>query len=235
MISEGLSEAQLESLRQLRGSVLASSIERFCVRLANSGFADSTLRPITEQGSAVIGYAATVHVRTCAPPMEGRSYYKNTEWWNHILSVPSPRIVVVQDLDDPPGRGAFVGEVHAHILMALGCVGLVTNGTVRDADHIQATGFQMFARGVSLSHAYAHVFDFGGAVSVAGLEVHPGDLIHGDEQGVQTIPLSIAARVPQVAEVVQRRRQELIDLCHSKRFSLEKLRHAIQQIEDSAK
>jgi regulator of RNase E activity RraA len=164
--------------------------------------------------------------------MEGHNYYKDTSWWNHVLSVPEPRIVVVQDLDDPAGRGAFVGDVHAHILLALGCVGLVTNGTVRDTNLIEATGFQMFASGLTVSHAYAHVVDFGGKVSVGGLEVRPGDLIHGDRHGVQTIPLEIAARVPQVAQAIMKRRQELIDLCRSTDFSIERLRAAIQETED---
>jgi regulator of RNase E activity RraA len=167
--------------------------------------------------------------------MEGRGYYRSTAWWNHVLSTPEPRILVVEDMDDPAGRGAFAGEVHAHILLALGCVGLVTNGTVRDTDLIEPTGLQMFASGRAVSHAYAHVFDFGGKVSVGGLEVQPGDLIHGDRHGVQTVPLEIAAAIPQMAEKIMKRRKELIDVCHSPGFSVEELRKAIQKAEDLSK
>src|ERR1700686_1916206 len=134
MKTDGRSPAEMESLRRLSSSVLASSIERFGVRLPNTGFADSTIRSFFEDHPPAMGYAATVRIRTTEPPMEGRNYYKNTTWWSHVLSTPEPRILVVEDLDHPAGRGAFVGEVHAHILMALGCAGLVTNGTVRDAD-----------------------------------------------------------------------------------------------------
>lgn len=232
---EGLTLAEMEPLRRLSSSILASSIERFGVRLPNTGFADSTIRSIFEDRPSVLGYAATVRIRTSDPPMEGRDYYRRTEWWNHILSIPEPRIVVVEDLDDPPGRGAFVGEVHAHILLALGCVGLVTNGTIRDSDLIEPTGFQMFASGLAVSHAYAHVFDFGGQVSVCGLKVRPGDLIHGDRDGVQTVPLEIAAKVPQAAQAIMKRRQQLISLCHSANFSIAKLRTAIQETKDFAK
>jgi 4-hydroxy-4-methyl-2-oxoglutarate aldolase len=235
MKTHNLSPAEMEPLRRLSTCIVASSIERFGVRLPNTGFADSSIRSIFEDRPPVLGYAATARIRTSEPPMEGHSYYEHTEWWNHILSIPAPRIVVIEDRDNPPGLGALVGEVQTQILLALGCVGLVTNGTVRDLDLIEATGFEVFANTVAVSHAYAHVFDFGGKISVGGLEVLPGDLIHGDRHGVQTIPLEIAAAVPQMAQNVMKRRQQLIGLCQSADFSIEKLRTAIQETEDFAK
>lgn len=230
-----LSPAQIDSLRQLSGSILASTIERFGVRLANTGFADSTVRPMFEDRRTMLGYAATVRIRTSEPPMEGRTYYKNTDWWNHILSIPEPRVVVIEDLDKPIGRGAFIGEVHARMLLAMGCAGIVTNGTVRDPEMIEPTGFHIFASGLSLSHVYAHVFDFGGKVSIAGMEVAPGDLIHGDSHGVQTVPLEIVDKIPEMAKAVSRRRQQLIDLCRAPDFSIQKLHRAVQETEDFIK
>jgi 4-hydroxy-4-methyl-2-oxoglutarate aldolase len=161
--------------------------------------------------------------------MEGHSYYFHTDWWEEILKTRPPRIVVIQDLDNPPGLGAFVGEVHAHILQALGGVALVTNGAVRDLNLVRAAGFQLFARNVSVSHAYAHVFDFGGTVEIGGLKISPGDLIQADLHGVQTIPLEIAAQVPDAAAEILKRRQQFIGLCRSESFSLESLRGAMQQ------
>jgi 4-hydroxy-4-methyl-2-oxoglutarate aldolase len=143
--------------------------------------------------------------------------------------------VAIEDLDNPPGTGAFVGEVQTHILLALGCVGLVTNGTVRDCDLVKLTRFQMFASGQSVSHAYAHVFDFGGAVSIGGLEIRPGDLVHGDRHGVQTIPLEIADKIPDVAQDILKRRQRVVGLCRSTEFSLETIRKAIHEAEDFSK
>jgi regulator of RNase E activity RraA len=209
---------------------VASAIETFGVRLANAGFASSSLQCIFEDLPATVGYAATARVRSAVPPMEGHDfYYDRTDWWNHILATPEPRVVVMEDVDRPPGRGAFVGEVNANILMALGCAGLVTNGAVRDLNEVQQTGFQMFAGNVAVSHAYAHVFDFGGAVEVAGLQIRPGDLIQGDRHGVQIIPLEIAGKIPAVAHQIMRRRQHLIGLCRSTEFSVEKLRQAFKE------
>jgi regulator of RNase E activity RraA len=162
--------------------------------------------------------------------MEGRGYYyERTDWWNHILSVPQPRVVVIQDVDLPPGLGAFVGEVNASILLALGCVGMVTNGAIRDLNEVQLTRFQVFAGNVSVSHAYAHVFDFGGTVEVGGVKIRPGDLLHGDRNGVQTVPLEIAPKIPATAHEIILRRQRLIGLCRSDEFTVEKLRQALAE------
>jgi 4-hydroxy-4-methyl-2-oxoglutarate aldolase len=177
----------------------------------------------------------------CARPqredtnIDGRGYfyYDRTGWWNQILTIPAPRIVVIEDLDEPAGLGAFVGAVHARILQALGCVALVTNGSVRDVTEIHETGFQLFASNVAVSHAYSHVIDFGGIVYVGGLKIAPGDLVHGDLHGVQTIPLEIADKVPALAREILKRRKRLTDLCRSNDWSVEKLQQLIKQEEGS--
>jgi 4-hydroxy-4-methyl-2-oxoglutarate aldolase len=229
MTAKELTPAELEQFRRLSTCVVASAIETFRVRLPNAGFANSSVRCMFPEMPPVVGYAATARIRTSAPPMEGYSYYFRTDWWNQILKTPAPRIIVVQDLDDPPGLGAFVGEVHAHILQALEGAALVTNGAVRDLDQVHATGFQLFAGNVSVSHGYAHVFDFGGTVEIGGLKISPGDLVHADQHGVQTIPLDIAAQVPDVTAEILKRRQYFIGLCRSKNFSLETLRGSMQE------
>jgi 4-hydroxy-4-methyl-2-oxoglutarate aldolase len=234
MKAVSISRADLEELRRLSSSVLASSIERFRVRLPNTGFTHLSIRAMFE-APTMVGYAATLRIRTSEPPMEGRTYYKNTDWWDHVLSIPEPRVVVIEDLDHPRGCGAFVGVTHANLLRALGCVGLVTNGTVRDVDCLPSTGLQIFARGPSVSHAFAHVVEFGAKVTVAGMEVQAGDLIHGDRQGVQTVPLEIATQVPAVAQEIMKRRQHFLDLCRADNFSIEKFRQAIQETEDYRK
>ncbi|MFZ0523875.1 MAG: RraA family protein [Candidatus Acidiferrales bacterium] len=229
MNSEPVPSVCLEQLRTLSGCVVASAIETFGVRLRNKGFADSRLHCIFNDVPPIVGYAATARIRTSDPPMEGRNYYDGGEWWDFLQKIPSPRVVVIEDLDKPPGRGAFVGEVHANILRALGCIGLVTNGAVRDLPQVRPTGFQLFAGNVSVSHAYAHVLDFGGPVEIAGLSVNPGDLIHGDLHGVQTVPLEIAEGVPANALQILQRRKELNSFCQSAEFSLPSLRRKVQE------
>ena len=125
-----LEPAQLEKLRRLDSCSVANAIETFDVRLRNAGFTDSRVRCIFEDLPAIVGYAATARVRTSDPPMEGHSYYYRLDWLDHVLSIPPPRVLVLEDLDPHPGLGAFIGDVHANILAALGCVAVVTNGAV---------------------------------------------------------------------------------------------------------
>ena len=234
MKANRLTPAQLDELRQLGTCVTASAIEPFGVRLYNAGFADSTVRCQFRDLPPVIGYAATARIRSQDPPMEGDSYfyYDRPDWWKHILTIPAPRVAVIEDIDHLPGLGAFVGAVHAHILRALGCVALVTNGAVRDISDIHPIGLQLFASNVAVSHAYAHIFDFGGTVSVGGLNIAPGDLVQGDLHGVQTIPLEVADKVPAAAREILGRRKRLIDLCCSADFSLEKLQKLMKEEEE---
>jgi 4-hydroxy-4-methyl-2-oxoglutarate aldolase len=231
MNTDVMTAAELEKFRLLSTCVVASAIETFHVRLPNTGFTHSSIRCIFPEQPPMVGYAATARIRSAEPPMEKHKrfdYYERTDWWKAILTIPAPRVVVIEDVDKHPGLGAFVGAVHANILLGLGCVGLVTNGAVRDLPDIRPTEFQMFAGNVAVSHAYAHVFDFGGEVEVGGLAVKPGDLIHGDLHGVQTIPLEIAPRVPEVARKILERRQEIIALRRSTTFSLDKIQQAIE-------
>jgi regulator of RNase E activity RraA len=226
--SGGLTSAQLERLQGLSSCVIASAIEHCGVRLPNTGFSNSSIRCIFEDLSPVAGYAVTVRIRTASPPMEGGRYsYSRTDWWEHVFSVPAPRILVIEDTDEKPGLGAFVGEVHANILRSLQCVGLATNGAVRDLREVRVTGLQMFAGNVSLSHAYAHVYDFGGPVNVAGLRVRPGDFLHGDMHGIQTVPLNIVDQILIAADDILQRRHLLAELCRSG-CSAETIRQAVK-------
>lgn len=230
MTSNHIDPATLEELRQLDACSVANAIEKFAVRLRNSGFADSTIRCVFEDFPPVVGYAATLRVRTSDPPMDGDSYYYRLDWLDHLLSVPAPRVLVIQDLDRQPGLGAFIGEVHANILKAMGCAAVATNGAVRDLEGVRALEFQMFAGNLSVSHAFAHLFDFGGPVEVGHLHVEPGDLLHGDRHGVQTVPLEIAQKVPALARRMNGEERGIIEFCQSSAFTLEKLRSDVEAL-----
>ena len=224
MTSNPLEPAVLEKLRQLDSCTVANAIETFGVRLRNTGFADSTIRCMFEDFPPLVGYAATVRVRTADPPMEGDSYYYRLDWLEQVLSIPPPRVLVVEDVDHNPGLGSFIGDVHANILQALGCIGVVTNGAVRNVEAARELKFQMFARNLSVSHAFAHVFDFGSPVVAGQMQVRPGDLLHGDRHGVQTVPTEIAQKIPSVAQRMNGEEREIIEFCRSGVFTLEKLR-----------
>jgi regulator of RNase E activity RraA len=137
--------------------------------------------------------------------------------------------VVVQDTASKVGLGSLLGAVHVNILHTLGCVGAVTNGAVRNLPAAEKLGFQLFAGCVSVSHAYVHIVEFGTPVEIGGLKIKSGDLLHGDLHGVQSIPADLVAKIPAAAAEIVAREQELVSLCQSRDFSLEKLRAAVGQ------
>lgn len=230
MTSNHLDPALLEQLRGLDSCSVANAIETFGVRLRNVGFANSTVRCVFEDFPPLVGYAATVRIRTAEPPMEGDSYYFRLDWLDHVLSIPEPRVLVMEDLDPTPGLGSFIGDVHVAVLAAMGCIGVVTNGAVRNVPAAREQKFQMFAGNVSVSHAFAHVFDFGGPVRVGNLAMRPGDLLHGDRHGVQTVPLEIAPKIPEAARHMIEEESQIIELCRSRGFTLDKLRSAVSDL-----
>ncbi len=218
-----LTETELEALRAFDTCMVANAVETFNVRLRNTGFTDAQVRCMFEDAPPMVGYAVTARLRSDEPPIRGRSFRDRSEFWQDILRVPAPRILVLEDMDDPPGRGAFVGDMHASILRALGCVGFLTNGAVRELPAVRAAGVQAFAGSVAVSHAYAHIFDIGARVSVAGMEVMPGDLLHGDRHGVLNVPIDIAGEIPKIASALRVEEQRVIDFCRSSSFSISEL------------
>lgn len=227
-----LCEKDLEALRALDTCTVSNAIETFEVRLRNTGFADSRIRCMFEDLLPMVGFAATARLRSGEPPVSGGIFHDRSDWWNSILAIPRPRIVVLEDIDNPPGVGAFLGDVHAAMLSALGCVGYVTNGAVRELPGVRGSGMHVFAGNVAVSHAYAHLFDLGAVVTVGGLEVRPGDLLHGDQHGLLTIPRETAREIPAVAEKLRRNEQRLIDLCRSQNFSVEQLRKVMKELSE---
>jgi len=222
-----LAPEQLAALQSLDASTLANAIETFHERLRNEGFVDHTVGSLFPHFKPMVGYAATIKIRGSAPPTANGVYPDRTDWWQYILSVPPPRVVVVQDVATRPGLGSLVGAVHMNILRALQSVGVVTNGSVRDIPAAESAGFHLFAGSVSVSHAYVHIVEIGQPVEIGGLKICTGDLLHGDLHGVQSIPLGIATQIPAVAAQIVAKEQVLIALCRSPEFTLEKLRAAV--------
>jgi regulator of RNase E activity RraA len=226
--AQALPHNTFEAIQQFDTCTIANAIERFRVRLRNVGFTLPGLRCVTADSPRLLGYAATCRVRSADPPMSGNAYVDRTDWWESIGRLPAPRIAVFQDLDAAAGEASAVGEVHAAILQALQCAGVITNGAVRDIPGVRRMHFPMFAPAVSVSHAYMHVVDFGAPVEIFGLSIRSGDLLYADIHGVVSIPLEIAARIPQTASEIRAEEREIIGLCQSPEFSLEKLLQTVQ-------
>ena len=219
----------LAFLQRTDTCALSNAIETFNVRMRNAGYVHGEVHCMTPELPPVAGYAVTGRMRASAPPISGLCYYQSADWWQHVASIPGPKILVIEDVDRVPGIGALFGEIHARIAKALSCVGYVTNGTVRDLTAVQAMGFQCFARDVCVSHSYAHVTEFGEPVEIGGLQISPGDLLHGDCNGIHSVPLSVVERLSPVVAEIREHEAELISLCRDSDFSLEKLQDALRR------
>ena len=227
-VDSRLTEELLNALRRFDTCMVANAVETFNVRLRNTGFTNASVHCMFEDAPPMVGYAVTGRLQSGEPPIKGGTYHDRTELWSRIHEVPAPRILVLEDMDQPSGRGAFVGDVHAAILKALGCIGYVTNGAVRELPAVRAAGIQLFAGSVLVSHAYAHIFDVGATVQIGGMEVRPRSLLHGDRHGILNVPFEVAAAIPQVAIALKESEQKVIEFCRSNSFSIERLSELIK-------
>lgn len=213
----------MESLRRYDTCTISNAIERLNIRPRNEGFISGAVTCRFPQLPPVIGYAVTARMRSSMMPITGSCYYENQEWWRYVAGSTGPRIVVIQDDDHSPGVGALFGEIHARISSVLGSVAFVTNGAMRDVPGIEALRLQAFTGSISVSHAYAHIVDFGDPVEIGGLRICPGDLLHGDLHGVHMIPIEAARELPCIAEKVLRDDREIFEMTERKNFSIEML------------
>lgn len=215
---EPLHPDDLEELRLYSSPTIANAIETFNLQPRTAGFMSSEIRCIFPELGIMTGYACTATIRaSTAPPASAAAL--RPAMWREIEKIPPPRVVVIQDLDDPPGIGAFWGDVQSNIHRALDCIGTVTNGSVRDLEEVRALGFHFFAGSVSVSHAYVHLVEIGVPVQVGGLTVRPGDLLHGDQHGVVMVPMEVAGRIREGVEQVEQVERQIITFCQGAQFS----------------
>ncbi len=225
MQKPALSTETIEALRKISTPTVSNAIELFNLRPRNQGFMSPEIRCLFPDLGVMVGHAVTARFTAEHPAARPGSRY---ELWKHILEVPEPRVLVLQDLDKPVGVGAFVGEVMATIHRRLGCVGVITDGHVRDLDEVHALGCHFFAAGVCVSHAYVDLVDFGGPVKVGGVVVRTGDLLHADKHGVLSIPPEIASQIPAAAARITTREQRILGYCQSPDFDLEGLKRIFE-------
>ncbi|MEO8157307.1 MAG: RraA family protein [Betaproteobacteria bacterium] len=224
-----LPEASFGALRDLATCDLANAIETTGVRLRNEGYTDANIRCLFPELRPMLGYALTMRVRTGDPPVEGPAYVDRIDWWPRFMALPQPRVLVVEAVPGGAASGSVLGEVHATIYRAMGCAGLVTSGGVRDLPALRKLGFPVFAGHVSVSHGYAHIVEVAEPVTLGGLTVRTGDLLHGDGHGVLSIPPQVAADLPAIVARFKKQEQGIIEYCRSAAFTVDGLKNLLDQ------
>ncbi len=186
--------AVLDQLRKYDTPTICNVIELFDVIPRTAGYMDSRITACFPHLPPMVGYAVTATFRAGAKPRGGDVYAGLEKQARDLASLPGPKVVVFQDLDDPAVAATF-GEVMCTTYQAFGAVGLITSGAGRDLDQVEALKFPCFTGGTICSHGYCQIVELNVPVRVGGVWINPGDLLHGDRNGVTTIPPEIAAAV----------------------------------------
>lgn len=223
---------QLDALAALDTPTVCNALELLVPKRRGHGFNRRPLVAPFPQMKPLVAYArtATIIGREKLQPRGADPRALRLAYYEYHDSGPRPSVAVIQDLDGPDrGIGAFWGEVQTAVHLGLGCMGVITDGSVRDIDQM-AEGFMVLAGSIMPSHAHTDVVDFDKPVSVAGMVVHPGDLIHADRHGAVVVPHNMVDEVPKAAALIARREKVILDAARSGSFSMADLRRAFAEV-----
>ena len=223
-----ISDSLLDQLRELDTPTICNALEVVVPDRRGYGYTTDPLVCTRPELGSLVGVARTATIRAMHPSDAKGSDARDIQYgyYQYIDSGEKPSIVCIQDLDgESRGYGSLWGEVNSNVHYGLGCLGVITDGSVRDLPDV-AEGFQMMANRVGPSHAFVHVVDYGKAVNVAGMRVVDGDLVHTDQHGAVVIPRDIADKVPEAAAGIARKERVIIDAAQESGFNFDRLKRA---------
>jgi regulator of RNase E activity RraA len=174
----------------------------------------------------MVGFAKTVRIKAKRPG-SGDYMQRRLEYLDYVAADPRPSVVIVEDLDGPDaGYGAFWGEVQSNVHKALGCLGTITNGSIRDIPMIPAH-FQMLAGSIGPSHAYVHIIDYGCGVNVHGMAVDSGELVHADRHGAVVVPGQHIGRMQAAVEGLMSREARILAAARAPEATIASIKAAL--------
>ena len=217
-----LSADQTAFLGEVDSPTIANAIEPFQVRDRCDGFIGGNVRSLFPDLPPMVGHALTITVTNRPGPILGREAW--WRMWEALDAMPSPAVLVMQDLSGAPERVAYCGEVMATYATRLGAVGLVTDGGVRDLHEVKALGFSYFAPYPVVAHANFGIVDVGVPVTIDGQPLNTGDILHGDANGVVVIPAEVLDRLPEEVGKIRDRERETMEFVRGDSFSFAELK-----------
>jgi regulator of RNase E activity RraA len=228
-MTDSLPKAQADFLRSIDTPTVCNLIEMVAPERRGHGYTVKHLHCPFPDLPPMVGFAKTVTFKARDAFGMGDAGYmqKRLDYLDYVASAPRPGVMVMEDLDEPPGYGAFWGEVQSNVHRALGALGVVTSGSIRDIPMI-APGFQMLAGSIGPSHAYVHVVDFGIEVNVHGMAVKSGDLIHADRHGAVVVPAGKIEAMQAAADKLARHEARIIDAARAPGATVETIKAAIR-------
>ena len=204
----------LEGLKKYDTPTVCNVIELFAVRPRSTGYMDQSIEACYPKLPPMVGYALTSEFRALSPPRASDVYGGLDAQLEAIESMHGPPVIVFQDLDVPSAAATF-GEVMCSTYKAFGAAGLITSGTGRDLDQVEVLDFPTFTNGTCCSHGDCHILSVNVPVVVGGITIYPGDLLHGDCNGVTTVPVDIAAEIPDACAEFMKAEAHVIEYVNS--------------------
>lgn len=222
------SNEDLARLAQWDTPTICNALEVVVPERRATGFTTEHLHCLHPALPPMVGYARTARFRSMTPSERSGAALREhrAAYYGYVGDTDGPTITVIEDVDPVPGFGAFWGEVNTAVHKALGSLGAVTNGSMRDLDDC-APGFQLLAARIGPSHAHGHVIEYGVDVTICGMEVKHGDIVHADRHGAVVIPEHAVAELPAAVDLLQRREAVILQVARSADFSFEKLKRAM--------
>ena len=215
-----------EPLRQVDTPTICNALEIVRGGRFGQGFTRQTLLAANRELPPIVGYARTAQIRSSQPFDASARKERLLQYYEHVAAAPGPSVTVIQDVDHQPGFGAFWGEVNTTVHWGLGCVGAVTNGSMRDLAMMQPK-FQCLATKLSPSHAWVQVVAVGVAVDVCGMQVTPDQIVHADYHGAVVFTLEEAEKLPAAIDLMARKEKVLLDAARAPGYNMQKLREAM--------
>ncbi|HYZ86635.1 MAG TPA: RraA family protein [Bryobacteraceae bacterium] len=212
--------AWIEYLKSVDTPTLVNGIELLHRRPNHEGFTPLEIRCLFPELGRMCGYAVTAHVETVTQ-MDGFELDRFIDLYRLVEQAPKPAVIVLQEIGGHGSYAAHCGEVMASFFTRLGAVGLVSDCAVRDLPEVRNLGFHYFARGSVASHANFRIVRSGEPVQIMGMVVKPGDLLHGDENGLITVPSGVEDKLPAAVDSVRKRERRILDFVRGPEFSLD--------------
>ncbi len=216
----------LEALAVWDTPTICNGLELVVPERRAIGFTTAPMIAAVPEGKPIVGLARVGFIRAKEAPRAPVA--DRLDWYDYVAEAAMPTVVVLQDLDDEPGYGAWWGEVHSTVHKALGALGCVTNGSFRDTAML-APGFQIVGGKVGPSHAHVHMVSFGQPTCIFGMNCAHDDVIHADAHGAVVIPAAAVRKLPDAIALVARREKVILDICADPGFTPAKLREAVRQ------
>ena len=216
----------LDALRAWDTPTICNGLEIIVPERRAVGFTVEPMVCVDRKMPPIVGLARTGMIRAKEPPRG--PIPPRQEWYSYCEADGLPTVAVIEDLDDPPGFGAFWGEVHTAVHAGLGVRGCVTNGSFRDID-LLAPGFQIVGGRIGPSHAHVHMVEMKCEVNIFGMLVAHDDVIHADVHGAVVIPADAVRGLPKAIQLMARREKVILDRARAPGFNARAMGEALRE------